>query len=485
MGRPRLRWAAGVKAVGTGAARSVEASGHLHRKLSSFGVLLLTLSCLSPVLSVYGVGADVLKTAGTAAGWLFLFAVAVAAIWGMVYAELASAYPYAGGDYVGVGSILGPWAGFASLTLWVLISGPSIAFAAKIVADYVGELAPGVSHTAVAFGSLGAALVVALLAVRTSAIVTGIFLAIELVAVLALVVAGFAQPVRGLGEIVANSVALDPSGALAPVGLGAIALGAVSATFATCGGNQAIAFGEELRDPHRNMGSVLLLAALIGALATALPVIGLVVGARDLVAVLGNPAPFSAFIASAAGATASRALSAAVALAVFNAMIVGIMFNARLYFSLGRDDLFHPRINRQLASVHGKSGAPRFATLIVGAISAVCCVLDSHTLVVFLAGFVPYVFALASFSVLAGRRRRMTGGPARWQSPLYPLVPVLGLCIAAALLVADLLDAEAGRPSTLIFGSALAVALLWHRFVISRRPGGWAPRVERDLHAAD
>ncbi|HTP99928.1 MAG TPA: APC family permease [Casimicrobiaceae bacterium] len=471
--------------VRSGTAGAAETGGRLHRKLSSLGVLLLTLSCLSPALSVYGVGADVLKTAGTAAAWLFPLGVGVAAIWGMVYAELGSAFPYAGGDYVGVGTILGPWAGFASLTLWTLIAGPSLAFTATITADYVGELAPALPHTAVTFGSLGAALVVALLAVRASAIVTGVFLAIELAAVLALVVAGFAHPVRGIGQIVASPVALDATGVLAPVGLGAIALGAVNAAFATCGGNQAIGFGEELHDPHRNMGNVLLLAALGGALATALPVVALVVGTHDLVAVLGSPAPFSAFVASAAGPTASRALSAAVALAVFNAMIAGIMFCARLFFSLGRDDIFHPDVNRLLARVEGRSGAPRPATLVVGAVSAACCLLDSHTLVVFIGGSLPYILALASLSVLVGRRRRMTGGPAHWRSPLYPLAPALGLCIATALFVADLLDADVGRPSTLILGGAIAVALLWHRFVVSRRPGGWAPRLVHDPRAAD
>lgn len=461
-----------------------EHGGRLHRKLSSFGVLLLTLSCLSPVLSVYGVGADILKTAGTAAAWLFLLGILVAAIWGMVYAELASAYPYAGGDYVGVGSILGPWAGFASLTLWTLIAGPSLAFTAETVAAYVGELAPAVAPAAVTFGSLALALVVALLAVRASAIVTGIFLAIELLAVFVLIAAGFAHPARGLVEIVASPVALDASGALAPVGLGAIALGAVSATFATCGGNQAIAFGEELRDPHRNMGNVLLLAALIGAVATALPVIALVVGASDLIAVLRGPAPFSAFMETAAGPTASRALSAAVALAVFNALIVGIMFAARLFFSLGRDDLFNPRINRVLARVDARSGAPRSATLVVGAISAACCLLESHVLIVFVAGFLPYVLALVSLAVFVGRRRRMTGGAGHWRSPLFPLLPVLGLSVAAALLVADMLDADAGRPSTLILGGALAVALAWHHLVIQRRPGGWAPRLDHDPQAS-
>src|ERR1700722_3967221 len=77
----------------------------LHRKLASLGVLLLTLSCLSPVLSIYGVGSDVLLHAGTGAAGMFLVGIGVALVWAVVYAELGSAYPYAGGDYVGVGSI--------------------------------------------------------------------------------------------------------------------------------------------------------------------------------------------------------------------------------------------------------------------------------------------------------------------------------------------------------------------------------------------
>lgn len=49
----------------------------LHGKLSSFGVLLLTLSCLSPVFYIYGVGADVLQRTGTGAAGLFLAGIGV------------------------------------------------------------------------------------------------------------------------------------------------------------------------------------------------------------------------------------------------------------------------------------------------------------------------------------------------------------------------------------------------------------------------
>lgn len=89
----------------------IQAAGQLHRKLNSFGVLLLTMSCLSPVFSIYGVGSDVLQHAGTGAAVLFIVGIAAAVIWAVVYAELGSAFPYAGGVYVGVGTVLGPAAG--------------------------------------------------------------------------------------------------------------------------------------------------------------------------------------------------------------------------------------------------------------------------------------------------------------------------------------------------------------------------------------
>jgi amino acid transporter len=463
--------------VGATAPAAGEGS-RLHRKLSSFGVLLLTLSCLSPVFSIYGVGSDVLLHAGTGAAAAFICGIGVAIVWAVVYAELGSAYPYAGGDYVGVGSILGAWAGFASLTAWAVTLAPTIAFLAKTITVYVGDLVPAASPSIVTFGALAAALAVALLAVRTSAFVTGIFLAIEMLAVLVLIGVGLWHPARGLVDVVLHPVTLSAAETMGPVPLAAMALAGVSAAFATCGGNQAIAFGEELAEPHRHMGRVILLAGLIGAFATAVPVIAVVIGAGDLPAILKSPAPFSAFVASVAGPVAGHALSAGVILAIFNALIAQIMFSARLFFSFGRDEIFHPRLNATLASVHRASGAPRVATWVVSAMGAACCLLDLHVLVVFSSGLTVYSLGLVSFAVLVGRSRRLTGQPGYWRSLLYPLAPVLGLILAVAFGVADLLDADIGRPSLLLLGAMIGAGLLWYHFVLSRRAGGWVPRIE-------
>ncbi len=445
--------------------------------LSSFGVLLLTLSCLSPVYSIYGIGSDILLHVGTGAAVVFMCGIAVAVIWAVVYAELASAYPYAGGDYVGVGAILGPWAGFASLTVWAATSGPANAFLAKTIATYAVELVPSVSALPVALAALGAAMAVALLAVRAGALVTGAFLAVEMLAVLVLVGAGLRHPVRGLAEVVLHPVMLGGGGTLVSVALGSMALAGVSAAYATTGGNQAIAFGEELVEPHLHMGRVILLAGLIGAFATAVPVIAVVIGAGDLLSILKSDAPFSAFVSAVAGPVAGHVLSAAVIVAIFNALIAQIMFCARLFFSLGRDGIFNSTVNAVLAKVHLSSGAPRAATWVVGTISAACCLLDSHILVAFISGLTVYVLLLVSFAVLVGRSRGLTGQPGYWRSWLFPLAPILGLVLAATFGIADLFDADAGRPSILILGAMIVAGLLWYYFVLRRREGGWAPRI--------
>lgn len=464
-------------AAGEAAGSSPASGKRLHRRLSAFDALLLTLSCLSPVFSVYGPGSEVLTQTGTGAAVLFLLGIGAAAVWGVVYAELGSAYPYAGGDYVGVGSVLGPAAGFICLALWAAVIIPINAYLAKMFALYAAQVIPGAPPEALTLASLAIAVGIGLLAVRTNALVTGIFLTIELLAVLTLVVAGFWHVPGDIPALMAHPLVPGAHGTWVPVATAAMALGAVSAAFATAGGNQAIAFGEELIDPHRKMGRVILVACLTGAAAIALPVIAVALRAGRDAAILRSPAPFSAFVASLAGPAAGRALSAAVALAVFNALIAQVLFSARLFFSFARDRIFPARLNAAMATVHGASGAPRIATLAVGVTSAACCLLSSRVLLVFMSGLVVYGLALVSTAVLVGRSRGLTGKPGFWRSPLFPLAPLLGLAMALAFAAADWADPVAGRPSLLILGAVLLAAALWHQFVLKRRPGGWAPRL--------
>jgi amino acid transporter len=227
------------------------------------------------------------------------------------------------------------------------------------------------------------------------------------------------------------------------------------------------------------MGRVVIAACLIGAGATALPIIAAVLSVRDLHAVFSSPAPFAAFVTEAAGPWASRALSAAVALAIFNSTIVQLMMCARLYFSLGRDRLFPGPVNRLLAGVDERSGAPRAATLVLGAYAAGCCLLSAHVLLVFVTGLLVYGWSLVCLAVLVGRRRALTGQAGYWRAPLGPAAPLLGLAMTVVFIAADIADADAGRPSLIVLGLVVAAAVLWHQLVLKRRPGGWTPALTK------
>jgi amino acid transporter len=450
---------------------------NLRRDLSSFEVCLLTLSNASPLFNIYIVGGDVLHQVGTASVAAFLIGVAATVVWVIVYAELASAYPYAGGDYVAVGSILGSWAGFASLAIGLTALAPAIALEGKFIAQYVADFTSLLAPNVIAIGTVVVAMSIAMLATRTSAIVTGVCLLIEMLTVVLLTARGIGHPVRSFGSVLMHPMSPDSAGGLSAVPGAAMALGCVTAIYATLGGNGAIYFGEELKDPHRNMGRVVWLSGLIGAVAIAVPVIAVVLSADDLVTVLHSATPFNAFLLSFASPTVSRAVGACVALAMFNAMIAAIMVSARLLLSIGRDEIFPTFVSRLLVSLHQGSGAPRAATLVVCAMSAAFCLAPEHWLVVFVQAPTAYTFLLVCIAVITGRLHGKTGQPGYWRSPVFPLIPVLGLGLALSFWVVDFLDSKAGRPSILIVTTLVGSAILWYYFVLRRRSGGWRPRI--------
>src|SRR5437764_15124418 len=86
----------------------------LARSLGTFGILFLTLSATTPAFSMFISGPDLLE-AGTGALLAMLIAGVVGVATAYIYAELSSAWPIAGGEYVMVARTLGPLAGFVIL----------------------------------------------------------------------------------------------------------------------------------------------------------------------------------------------------------------------------------------------------------------------------------------------------------------------------------------------------------------------------------
>ena len=442
----------------------------LERTLGPVEVALLTLSVLSPAASVFVTGADVVHQAGTGAALAFVVGGLLTLIFTFAQAELGSSFPFAGGDYATVGQVLGAQWGVVQFALDLLSTPVFIALTASGIALYLGGVVPGLPPIPTAIAALVLATAGAIINIRTGAVVTGIFLAIELGALALVTVLGFAEPARGLEVIVALPIRFADGVAL-PLTLG-VAAGAVSAaSWAVSGAGQAIYFGEELRDPAR-VGRLVVRITLISFVAMILPMLALVVGGRDLPATLAAESPFAALIAQHASPALATAIGLGIAAAIFNAVMAAVICYGRWLWSSGRDAIWAAPVNRALVRLHPRFGSPWVASVLVGATAVAFTLLGLRALVLLAAANGIVNWALLNWAGLVGRRRGLTGQAGTYRAPLFPLTNVVSLIAATGLAVLTWQDAD-GRRGEVMLAVIMVAALLYHRFVLLRRAGGW------------
>jgi amino acid transporter len=434
-------------------------AGGLNRVLSPFGVMLLTLSALSPVGSVYVGGGAVLHMAGTGAAIAYILGGVVAAILALVYAELAAAFPRSGGYYPAVTAILGRWAGFPIIT-GMLVLGPAfMAFTGLGLADYVRVLAPGLPLGAIAIGGVLAACVIASLRVRTSERVTALFMAIEAIALTLLVGVALMHPARSLVSVVAHPVMLD-SGQIKPTSPAVVALALIAGAWSCGGASFACYFGEELKDAQVRIGRVVAWTGVVASLAIAAPVTLTVLSIGQLKPVLAAEAPFAVYLAAAGGPLIATLVSLGVVAALFNNLIAAAMAYARLFYSTARDGVLPQPLAGWMARLDGRRRTPIVAMAVVAGASLLAELAGVRRLTVLMA--IDLTMIPIALAALYGRRRAVTG---RWfKAWLHPAAPLFTLGFMVVSIWVNWLDLDAGRPSLLIMGGlflgSIAVYLL-------------------------
>ena len=431
----------------------------LDRALSPAAVMLLTFSALSPVMSVYIGGAGVLRMAGTGAALAFMLGGAVAAILALLFAELGSAFPRTGGPYPSITAVLGPMIGFPFVTLQILTTPAFMSFAALGLADYLRVLSPGLPAMPIVLASLLAASAIAVLQIRTGALVTGLFLAVEGLALALLIGVALAHPARSIVEVLAHPV-LIKHGRLAATPWATIGLAVIGAAWASAGANWAMYFGEEMKDAERRIGGVIAWTGVIAGVLIAAPIVLLLASAADLKRVLSAEAPIAAYMAQAGGPLAAALMSVGVIVAIFNNMVAQSMGLARFLYSTGRDGMWPAPVNRVLSTLHPRLRSPVTATALLGVVAAALSLVGERVLLVFLSGDV-FTTLLISLAVLVGRRKGVTG--MRFRAPLHPLVPLFGIVLTVVFSYTDWIDKDAGRPSILVLSAVFGLSLLYYR----------------------
>jgi amino acid transporter len=358
----------------------------------------------------------------------------------LCYAELGSAYPGAGGEYLYLTRAWGRRVGlmFAWARCSVIQTG-AIAVVAFIYGDYAQRLLP--------LGSLGPAVHAAISVVvltglnmigtRYSKRLQWVFTVLTLIALAAVLIASLTA---SGGESVTAASPAPLSGNTA----GLLGMGMVFVLLTYGGWNEAAYLSGELRDPGRNMSRVLLIGTAVVTAAYVLTNIALLEifglqGLRD------TPALGAEVMQLAAGPYAAALLSLTICATALSTINGTIITGARVYYALGRDV---PRL-QALAGWSARNETPVSALVVQGVITLALVALGafSQNSVQTMVAYTAPVFWLFMMLVAASvwRLRRLDPDrPRPFRVPLFPLPPLLLALTCAGLVVSSAMYAGAG-----------------------------------------
>ncbi|HEY1881011.1 MAG TPA: APC family permease [Caulobacteraceae bacterium] len=445
-------------------------SRRFQRSMKIFGVLLLTLSSVTPASSVFVIIPGVIQQAGSGVVISLLAAGLVSFCMAFVYAELASAWPIAGGEYAMAGQALGPFAGYVLLGVnaatYTLVP-PVLALGA---ATYVSVIWPHAPAVPIAVGMILVSTFSGILNVRVNAWVTGVFLAVEVVALIVVAALGFAHPARSLTEAILHPVMATGAGLSATPPL-AIALSTTVAIFALNGYGAAVYFSEEMHEAPKRIARTIVLALVATLALEFAPTLAIVIGAPDIASTVRSASPFGDFVQALGGRGLAVAVSLAVAFAIVNAVIASLLINARILYASGRDGAWNHLVNDIFTRLHVRFDSPWAAMLVTGAAGVACCFIPLKVLLVLNGMGVVVTYVSMCVAVIAGRLNG-SSRHAHYRMPFFPVAPIVGLMALAGVVAAGWIDAEVGRPSLLV--TFAEMALFGGYYLWRRRSGGFA-----------
>lgn len=444
----------------------------LHRGLGVMGNIAITLSAVTPASSVFIIVPFIINTAGTGAFLAMVFAAIVGVFMAFCWGELSAAFPIAGGDYALVWhAFKGPWArignalSFATFALML----NSVAFIPAVIAlgtaTYLANIVTIDTRIAGAAVCLVAA-GVAILRIRTNAVITGIFLVIELLALLVLTILGIANfhPER-VSQLFSGWVVGNSSGGLDPVAFGVILTATASAVFAYNGYSNAVNFSEETKGSSRRIATAILWSLVITVAAELIPTTAVILGAPDLAKMTISATPMIDFLDATANSTVDTIVSLGVALAIFNATLAIILEFGRILYSASRDRAWPGVINDWLVAVHPTLKSPWVATALVGIVSAILCLtVDLNTLITLTGAALVADYAFVALASLIGRYIGATAG-SPYRMPLWPIPPIL------ALIALVYITTQQTTTALLVAGGTILIGLIYWAIVILPQKG--------------
>ncbi len=418
--------------------------------------LVRGLSLLDAVLLLVGgvVGSGIFLTSGQIAEQvrlpsLFLLVWVIGGVVSLLatfaFAELASMYPDAGGQYVYLREAYGDFPAF--LYGWMIFSVAqtgSIAALAVGFAEYVGAVIPLDPHRAlltlgswsltrghlVALAAIALMTWVNIVGVRRGATVQNLATWLKFAAIGVFVGLGFLLGNGSWSHWHSAAPALSPGSMLPAAGVALVAV-----FWAYDGWVYVTWVAGEVKDAQRTLPRAMMLGlACVAAIYIsmnmaylyALP-IGRIAGQTTIAQAAGE-ALFSP--------RAGRWLSIAVAISCFGAMSSAILCSARVYFAMAQDGVFF----RSMARIHPRYRTPAYSLFFQALWSSVLALSGRYDQLYTYVIFMMVLSYLATVAGLFVLRRKSPDLPRSYRCTGYPWVPAVYLVIAGAWAVNTLFE---------------------------------------------
>lgn len=393
----------------------------------------------------------------------------------LTYAELAAAMPEAGGEYVYLSAAYSPFWGYLYgwTQFWVAKSGsiatlaagfytyltlfyPVLGSSVLVIPFHVG---PGGTLLEIRYGQLIAiALILGLAWVNYIGVKSGgnlqVFVTvIKMVLIAGLIAAGIFS---GKGQLTHFTGSITAVG-----GFSGFFAAMVSALWAYDGWNNVSMVSSEIRHPQKNLPRALITGTLV-VIATYLLINIAYFDVLSPAQVAASRRVAADMMAHIHGPIAVGAVSIAVLISIFAALNGSILSGARVPYAMARDGLFF----RSAGTVHPRFKTPGNAVVMLCVWSSVVILSgwydDLYNFVIF-GSWILYLMTAVSVFVLR-RKRQDLDRPYRVIG--YPIVPVLFVCVAAALLASTLQT----RPRESLMGLGLmALGIPFYFFWKSRK----------------
>jgi APA family basic amino acid/polyamine antiporter len=427
-----------------------------------------TVSVVDAIGLIVGIviGVGIFKTpslvaAHTGGNALFLLAWLVGGMVSLTgvlcYAELATTYPHAGGDYYYLSHAFGRKVGF--LFAWArmtIIQPGSIAMLAFVFGDYMAQLWPAGQHTP----SLYAVLVIVTLTVLSSlgtqkgTRTQNLLTAVKVLGLLSIVIAGIMWTTPS-----------SPPASPGPPQEAAFGLAMIFVLLSFGGWNEAAYISAEIFEIKRNMIRALLWSLGI-IVAIHLLVSFVYLRGLGLKEMSQSEAVAADLMRRIFGEGGAKFVSSLIAISALGALNATIFTGARTNYAVGQD---FPLL-RFLGRWHGRANAPINALFFQGAIALVLVLLGTFTrdgfvtMVDFTAPVFWFFFLLAGLSLFVLRFRNPEV-PRVFRVPLYPLTPLFFCAACVYILQSSIMYTGIGALAgvAVLFVGAVFLALTHRR----------------------